>query len=109
MFQFENFQKLGKDNVDLVLRSFGPASKGAQTIAVESADYAKKSFEQGTAAVEKLLAAKSLDKAFEIQTDYMKTAYEGFVAQSTKMAELYQSLAKETFRPFDVTAAKVAK
>ena len=76
-------------------------SKGAQAIAVEAADYAKKSFEQSTATLEKLVGAKTLDKAIEIQTDYLKTAYEGFVAQSTKLGELYANLAKEAFKPFE--------
>ncbi|MGL5361695.1 MAG: phasin family protein, partial [Bosea sp. (in: a-proteobacteria)] len=54
MQQFEGLQKAGKENVDAALKSFGVASKGVQAIAVESTDYAKKSFEQGTAAFEKL-------------------------------------------------------
>jgi hypothetical protein len=101
MQQFDTFQKFSKDNVDAALKSFGAVSKGAQTIAVESADYAKKAFEQSTATLEKLVGAKSLDKALEIQTDYVKTAYEGFVAQSTKLGELYANLAKEVFKPYE--------
>jgi hypothetical protein len=101
MQQFDNIQKLGKDNMDAALKTFGTVSKGAQTIAVETADYAKKSFEQSTATLEKLVGAKTLDKAFEIQTDYAKTAYEGFVAQSAKMGELFASLAKDAFKPYE--------
>ena len=32
-------------------------------------------------------SAPALDKALEIQTDYVKTGYEGFVAQSTKIGD----------------------
>ena len=56
--------------MDAALKSLGAVSKGAQAIAVETADYAKKSFEQGTATLEKLVGVKTLDKAIEIQTDY---------------------------------------
>jgi hypothetical protein len=108
MQQFDNVQKFGKDNVDAALKTFGAVSKGAQAIAVESADYAKKSFEHGSAALERLVGAKTLDKAIEIQTDYMKSAYEGFVSQSTKMSELYASLAKEAFKPFEGVVAATA-
>ena len=101
MIQFDQIQKLGKDNADAALKSFGAVSKGAQAIAVESADFAKKSFEQGTATIEKLVGAKTLDKAIEIHTDFLKTAYEGFVAQSTKFGELYASLAKDAFKPYE--------
>ena len=113
MQQFENVQKFGKENADAALKSFGAVSKGVQAIAVETTDYAKKSFEQGTATLEKLVGAKTLDKAIEIQTDFVKSAYEGFVAQSTKLGELYASLAKEAFKPYEglvaVANGKAAK
>ena len=109
MIQFDQIQKLGKDNADAALKSFGAVSKNAQAIAVESADFAKKSFEQGTAAIEKLVGAKTLDKAFQIQTDYVRSAYEGMVAQTTKIGELYASLAKDVFKPYETLVAKSAK
>jgi hypothetical protein len=106
--QFDSFQQLGKENVDAAVKTFGAVSKGAQAIAVETADYAKKSFEQSTATLEKLVGAKTLDKAIEIHTEYLKSAYEGFVAQSTKMGELYASLAREAFKPYETLVAKPA-
>lgn len=98
---FEELQKINKDNLDVAMKSFGAVSKGVQAIAVEVADYSKKSFEQSSAAAEKLFGAKSLDKAIEIQTDYAKSAYEGFVAGATRVGELYADLAKESYKPFE--------
>ena len=97
----EDVQKFGKESVDASMKAFGVVSKSAQAIAVETVDYSKKAFEEGTAAVEKLFGAKSLDKAIEVQTEYAKTAYEGFVAEATKIGELYADLAKETYKPFE--------
>ena len=54
------------------------------------------------------MTAKSLDKAFEVQSDYAKTSYEGFVAQATKMGELYTDLAKEAYKPFEDAVAKAS-
>jgi hypothetical protein len=109
MIQIDQIQKFGKDNTDAALKSFGAVSKSAQAIAVESADFAKKSFEQGTATIEKLAGAKTLDKALEIQSAYIRSAYEGMVAQTTKMGELYASLAKDVFKPYETLVAKSAK
>jgi hypothetical protein len=111
MKNFDDIQKYGKDQVDTTMKAWGQVSKGVQAIATETADYSKKSFEEGSAALEKLLGAKSLEKAIEIQTAYAKTAYEGFVAQATKLGELYADLAKETYKPFEtfVPKASVAK
>ena len=105
---FEDFQKLGKDNVDVAMKQFGSVSKGWQAIATEFADYSKKSFEDGSAALERLFGAKTLEKAIEVQSDYVKTAYEGFVAEATKLGELYTDLAKETYKPYEGFLSKVA-
>ena len=103
---FEDLQQVGKENVDVAMKSFGALSKSGQAIAVEFADYSKKSFEDGTAALEKLFGVKSFEKAIEVQTDYAKVAYEGFVAEATKLGELYADLAKEAYKPFESLLAK---
>jgi phasin family protein len=105
----DDMQKFGKDNMDATLKSFGAVSKGVQAIAVEFADYSKKSFEEGTAAVEKLFGAKTLDKAIEVQSDFVKATYEGFVVEATKLGELYADLAKESYKPFETYLGKAPK
>jgi hypothetical protein len=102
----EGLQKMGKDNVEVALKAFGVASKGWQAIAIEMADYSKKSFENGTAALEKLLGAKSMDKAIEVQSNYLKSAYEDFVAETTKLGELYVELASESYKPVEGALSK---
>jgi phasin family protein len=79
---------------------------GFQAIANAYGDYTKKSYEDSKAFVEKLSGAKSLDKAIEMQTEYAKSAYETFMADSQKIAGLYTDLAKQTFRPLENIAAK---
>jgi hypothetical protein len=106
---FEEMQKLNKDNMDVMMQSIGAMTKGMQAIASEVADYQKKSFEESTAAMEKLVASKSLDKAFEAQSDFMKSAYEGFVGEVTKIGDMYSELAKDTYKPYEGVIAKVSK
>ncbi len=103
---FEDLQQVGKENVDTALKSFGALSKGSQAIAVEVVDYSKKAFEDGTAAIEKLFGVKSLDKAVEVQTEYARSAYEGFVAKASRLGELYADLAKEAYKPYETRLAK---
>ena len=106
---YEDFTKYGKEFADSGLKSLASLSKGAQAIAVEAADYTKKSFENGSVFVEKLLAAKSFDNAVEIQSDYVKQSYEAFVAQATKIGELYTELAKEAYKPFEGAFGKLPR
>ncbi|ODT07909.1 MAG: Phasin [Mesorhizobium sp. SCN 65-20] len=103
---YEDFSKYGKEFVDTGLKSFASLSKSAQAIATETTDYTKKSFETGAATFEKLIGVKSFEKAIEIQTDYAKQTYEGFVAEATKLGELYAELAKEAYKPFEALVAK---
>jgi hypothetical protein len=103
---FEDLQTVAKENVDATLKSFGALSKGGQAIAVEIADYSKKSFEQGTATLEKLFGVKSFDKAFEVQNEYAKSAYESFIAEASKLGELYADFAKEAYKPFEAALAR---
>lgn len=109
MNNLEDIQKFSKEHMELAVQTAGGMSKSLQAIAAEVADYQKKSFEEGTAAVEKIVSAKSLDKAFEAQTEYFKTAYEGAVSQFTKIGEMYTDLAKDMYKPYEGVLGKSAK
>lgn len=98
--QFEAVQKFGKDSFEATVKTLDVASTGTKAIVVETTDYAKKSFEQNAATFEKLAGVKSLDQAIQIQSDYLKSAYEGFVAHATKSRELYTKLAQDSVAPF---------
>jgi hypothetical protein len=104
---FEDFQKFGKEQIETATSTSTNLAKSLQTIAAETADYSKKSLENGSAFFEKLLGAKSLDTAIQIQSEYAKTSYAHFVAQATKIGELYSNLAKEVFKPIEVAMSKV--
>ena len=103
---FEEFQQASKENIDIAMKSVSNVQKSAQAIAAEIADYSKKSFEESTALMEKLFGAKSFEKAIELQTEYAKAAYEGLVAETSKLGEMYSALAKETYKPFESLIAK---
>lgn len=98
---FQDFQKFGQVNVDTAMKMFGDWNKSWQAIASEMSDYSKRSFEDGTATFEKLLGAKSLEQAFEIQTSYAKRAYDEYMHQMTKIGSMYTNMAKDAYRPVE--------
>ena len=106
MVKVEDIQQYGKEHLDTVVASATTLQNGIQAIASAYGDYTKKSFEDTKSFVEKLSGVKSLDKAVEVQTEYAKSAYETFVAESQKIAGLYTDLAKQTFKPLEGIAAK---
>jgi phasin family protein len=104
----DQMNKFGQDSMEMALNSFGAWTKNAQAIASKVADNSKKACEDSAAAWEKLVGAKSLEKALEVQSEYLKSSYEDFIAQSTKLGELYVDLAKEAYKPFEGMLAKTA-
>ena len=106
---FEDIQKYGKDNVDLALKTAGVVGKGFQTIASEAADYTRKSIEAGSAAFEQLLGARSLDKAVEVQSSYLKSAYADYVGQVTRFGESVADVAKSAYKPYEGLFGKYPK
>src|SRR4030088_3734392 len=106
MIKVEDFQNYGKEHLETVVASATTVQNGLQAIATAYGDYTKKSFEDTRSFVEKLSGVKSLDRAVEVQTEYAKSAYDTFVADSQKIAGLYTDLAKQTFKPLEGIVAK---
>ena len=101
---FEEVDAAGKELVDSGLKSLASLSKGIQAIALDAAEYTRKTCEEGSAALQKFTAAKSPEAAFEIQSGYARRAYEGFVAEAARMTELYAELARDAYKPFEQAA-----
>lgn len=96
---YDQFLGYGKENVEAYLKSANAAGKGVETLHNEIYSYSKQSIEDSLAAVKAVAASKSVHEAFELQTDFAKTAFDAYVGQMTKIAEIFQASAKETFAP----------
>jgi Phasin protein len=68
-----------------------------KAIATAHADYVKSSFEANNAYLTKLATIKAPDQAMQITTDHMKSAYETFVAESTKIGDMYKDFFKSGY------------
>ena len=97
----EDMQKLGKSQIEAATASVAAVSRGFQQIAAETSDFSKKSMEDGSAAVTRLLGVKSLDAAVQVQTDYAKTSYASLMAQSAKVGEMLTAVGQDAFKPFE--------
>jgi hypothetical protein len=108
--QFQNanndFQKMGKDHYDAMVRSYGELNKGLQAIAARWTAFSKDAFEDATRTFEKLVGVKSFEQAVEIQSAYAKRAYDSWVAEATKIGEMYVDVAREAYKPVEKAVAK---
>jgi len=95
------YQKLGSNSFDDAVRPYGEVNRGLQALTARVTDNAKKAFEDATRTLQQLVGAKSLEQAVEIQTQYVKRAYDTFVAEAPKVGELYWALVQDAYAPFE--------
>ncbi len=99
--QFNDIQKAGKDQMENATAAAASVTRGFQAIAAEATDYSKRSLETTSSYFEKLMGVKSVETAVQVQSDFAKSQMEGFVAQVTKMGELYRAMASQAFKPME--------
>jgi ribosomal protein S17E len=78
-----------------------------KAIAAAHTDYAKSSFEANKVYMEKLATVKAPDQAMTLVSEHMKTSYETFVAEATKIGEMYKDFFQSAFGSMAVTAPKL--
>ena len=102
----EDFQKISKNNFDATVRSYAELNKGFQAIAASVTDYSKQAFEDATRAFGQLAGAKSLEHVFEIQSQYSKKAYDTWVAEASKLGEMYAAVARDAYKPVEKAVSR---
>jgi phasin family protein len=105
-YQFEDLQKISKDQMEQLSTTAASVARGFQALATETTDYSKRSLESTSAFFEKFVGVKSMDTAIQLQSEFAKSQFEGFVAQANKVGEIYKDIAKEAFKPVESAFAK---
>jgi hypothetical protein len=106
---FDTLQKQGQENFENAVRSMTAVANGCQEIAKESADYSRRQLETSSAAAKEFVGVKSWEKLSELQAAYARRYYETFVAQATRMGELYADTAKKAYAPLESMMPKTGK
>lgn len=97
-------------NLDAVLTSSQILGKGAQEVATLSATYAKGAFERGVEVAKTIGSAKSIQEVVEFQADFAKKAFDTFMNDFNKIAEVVASTSKDAVKPVsERTSALVSK
>ena len=80
------------------MTDFASVQQHLTAITTAQTDFAKSSFEASKAYFEKLAGVKSPDKFVELTTEYVKSAHETFMAEATKIGDLYRNLPRKLSR-----------
>jgi phasin family protein len=109
---FEEVTQFGQDNVEAIVASGKVMAKAAEEMNAEVIAFSKKSYEDSMAAAKEIASARTVSEYFEKQTAFAKTSFETFVAEATKLNEMYSQAAKEAFAPLNArftAAAEIVK
>jgi len=107
----EEANEFAKGNLEAVVESGRIAAKGFETLGQEAAEYGRKSFESATAALKTFATVKSPTEFFKLQSDFVRGAFDSYVAEASKNTEAVLKLAGDAAQPissrFAVAAEKV--
>lgn len=98
---FETASAFGQENIEAVVTSSKIAAKAAESMSAEMAAYSKKAYEDSMAVAKELSSCRSVTEFVEKQTAFTKASFEGFVAEATRLNEMYAAAAKDAFAPLN--------
>ena len=91
----------GKQNFEAWLASAAAAQKGFEALSARTVAFQKQALENHVAATKSLMTSKSVQEFAEKQNEYVKGAFEAYVAEVTEVSELVQGLAKDALQPIN--------
>ena len=95
----EEAVEFNKANVEALVEAGKIAAKNFETLGQEGVAFARKSFEDTSAALKGYTAVKSPTEFFKLYAENSKKAFDAAVAQTSKTSELVVKMANDSFAP----------
>ncbi len=95
----EEAVEFNKANVEALVEAGKIAAKNLETLGQEGVAFARKSFEDTSAALKGYTAVKSPTEFFKLYAENSKKAFDAAVAQTSKTSELVVKMANDSFAP----------
>ena len=98
---FEDMAAFSKENVDAFVVASTLYAKGFENVGKAWYALTQETVEASAAVAKALLGAKTLKEAVDLQTDFAKTTFDKYVAESTKLSEMSIKSANEALQPIN--------
>lgn len=95
----EEAVEFNKANVEALVEAGKIAAKNLEVLGQEGVTFARKSFEDTSAALKGYTAVKSPAEFFKLYAENSKKAFDAAVAQTSKTSELVVKMANDSFAP----------
>jgi phasin family protein len=99
MKSLDEMNDMARANVDALIASARAATAGVEQVVAHLTEVSKKSFEDSTAIMKSLTAAKTPNELLQLQTDFAKTQFDSAVSEYSKLTEMMVKLAGEMMEP----------
>ena len=110
---YDEFAAINKDTMDACVKAGNVMAKGLEDLGKTAFAFAQSQAEANVAAAKKLMAAKTINDVLEIQSDLARSQFDAYVAEGTKVSEMYVKVANETIEPIqarlNVVVEKIMK
>jgi phasin family protein len=104
----EEIGSFTRENVEAFVESGKIAAKGFETLTQSAIELAKKNGEAATTAFKSFSSAKSANELLQLQSDFARSQFDKFVADSSKMTEAFVKLSTDMFEPISSRFAVAA-
>ena len=104
----EELNSFTRENVEALVESGKIAAKGFETMTQSALELAKKNGEAATTAFKSFSSAKSANELLQLQSDFARSQFDKFVADSSKMTEAFVKLSTDMFEPISSRFAVAA-
>lgn len=99
MRSYDDLADFSKANVEAVIQAATTANKGFEAINTSAMSFGRQTFEDGMEAAKAAMSAKSAQEFFDVSSDYMRTTFDAYVNELTKMSELAMTTTREVTEP----------
>lgn len=106
---YEGVGKFSKDTGEAYIESAAIAGSGFQTLAQDTTSYIKQAIEDTVTATKAVMGSKSINEAIELQTNFTKSAFEGYVSHLSRFSEGYLATAKQSSAPLQASFEAAAE
>ncbi|WP_164156346.1 phasin family protein [Sandarakinorhabdus rubra] len=99
MKSLDELNDMARANIDALIASARVATTGVEQVMNRLTEVSKASFEETTAMVKKLAAAKTPNELMQLQSDFAKAQFDSAVAEYSKLTEMMVKLAGDVMEP----------
>lgn len=96
---FSKFADFSRESLEAYTAAAGRLAKGFERAASEHTAFAKEQYEDGVAALKAASTSKSVQEAIDLQSEFLRGAFEKNLAQFNKLADNWLATTKEAAEP----------